>query len=269
MPEAAGAIRVSGSVDGQLVVILVDGPVATITLNRPEKLNALTLPMLTDLEAALIAIDSDADVRVVIVTGAGSKAFSAGADVVAWSALSPLDMWRTWTRTGQRVLDTLESLRQPTIAVLNGVAFGGGLELALACDLRIAADHVQVGAPEVGIGTVPGWGMTTRLATVVGPARAKQMILTGLPIDAARAAAWGVISEVVPADELGVRAGELAARISAQAPVAVQVAKQLIDANRPRTSLEPLGGGLTAFTDDAGEGQAAFRERRPPTYGGS
>jgi enoyl-CoA hydratase/carnithine racemase len=260
---------VSGAARDQHVLVSIDGPVATITLNRPDKLNALTLAMLADLDTACVAIDADADVRVVIVTGAGARAFSAGADVVAWSALSPLDMWRTWTRTGQRVLDRLESLRQPTIAVLNGVAFGGGLELALACDLRIAADHVQVGAPEVGIGTVPGWGMTTRLATVVGPARAKQMILTGSPIDAEKAAAWGMVSEVVPAEELADRAGELAARISAQAPIAVQVAKQLIDANRPRTSLEPLGGGLTAFTNDAREGQAAFRERRPPEYGGS
>jgi len=259
----------SDAAAGQHVVVSLDGPIATITLNRPEKLNALTLAMLADLDAAFSAIESDADVRVVIITGAGAKAFSAGADVVAWSALSPLDMWRTWTRTGQRVLDRLESLRQPTIAVLNGVAFGGGLELALACDLRIAADHVRVGAPEVGIGTVPGWGMTTRLPAVVGPARAKQMILTGAPIDAAQAASWGLVSEVLPADELAARAEELAALISAQSPVAVQVAKQLIDANRPRTSLEPLGGGLTAFTDDAGEGQAAFRERRPPAYGGS
>ncbi len=251
------------------VVVSLDGPIATITLNRPEKLNALTLAMLADLDAACVAIDADADVRVVIVTGAGEKAFCAGADVVAWSALSPLDMWRTWTRTGQRVLDRLEALRQPTIAVLNGVAFGGGLELALACDLRIAADHVKLGAPEVGIATVPGWGMTTRLPAVVGPARAKQMILTGSPIDAADAATWGLVSEVVPAGDLAGRADALAGRIAAQAPVAVQVAKQLIDANRPRTSLEPLGGGLTAFTDDAGEGQAAFRERRPPAYGGS
>lgn len=251
------------------IEVSVAGPVATITLNRPEKLNALTLRMLADLEAAFAAVEADAVVRVVVITGAGAKAFSAGADVVAWSALSPLEMWRTWTRTGQRVLDRLESLRQPTIAALNGVAFGGGLELALACDLRIAADHVKVGAPEVGIGTVPGWGMTTRLAAVVGPARAKQLILTGTPIDAAQAVAWGLVSEVVPAAGLAARAGELAARISDMAPVAVQVAKQLIDANRPRTSLEPLGGGLTAFSDDAAEGQAAFRERRAPEFGGS
>jgi enoyl-CoA hydratase/carnithine racemase len=246
-----------------------DGPVATITLNRPEKLNALTLPMLAALDDALLAIDDDAAVRVLVIKGSGAKAFSAGADVVAWSSLAPLDMWRTWTRTGHRVMERLESLRQPTIAALNGIAYGGGLELALACDLRIAADHVKLGAPEVGIATVPGWGMTTRLATVVGPARAKQMILTGLPVDAERAADWGLLSEVVPAADLDAATDDLAARIAAQAPVAVQVAKQLIDASRPRVSLEALGGGLTAFTDDAREGQAAFREKRTPDFGGS
>jgi len=259
----------SAPVPDQTLLVSLDGPVATITLNRPEKLNALTLPMLTTLEKALLTIDADPEVRVVVIKGSGARAFSAGADVVAWSSLAPLDMWRTWTRTGHRVMERLESLRQPTIAALNGIAYGGGLELALACDLRLAADHVTLAAPEVGIATVPGWGMTTRLATVIGPARAKQMILTGLPIDAERAASWGLVSEVVPATDLDAATDELAARIAAQAPVAVQVAKELIDAARPRTSLETLGGGLTAFTDDAREGQAAFRERRPPEYGGS
>lgn len=259
----------SATAPDQTVLVSLDGPVATITLNRPEKLNALTLPMLAALDEALLAIDDDAAVRVVVIKGAGTKAFSAGADVVAWSSLAPLDMWRTWTRTGHRVMERLESLRQPTIAALNGIAYGGGLELALACDLRLAGDHVKLAAPEVGIATVPGWGMTTRLATVVGTARAKQMILTGLPIDAERAALWGLVSEVVPAAELDAATDELAARIAAQAPVAVQVAKQLIDATRPRVSLEALGGGLTAFTDDAREGQAAFREKRTPEFGGS
>jgi enoyl-CoA hydratase/carnithine racemase len=249
----------------------VDGPVATITLNRPEKLNALTPAMLASLEDALGTIEADAAVRVVVITGAGPKAFSAGADVDAWSSLVPLDMWRTWIRTGHRVMDRLEGLRQPTIAALNGIAYGGGLELALACDLRLAADHVKVAAPEVGIATVPGWGMTTRLAVVAGPARAKQMILTGQAVAAVDAAAWGVVSEVVSAADLEAATAELAARIATQAPVAVQVAKQLIDGLRPRAaaSLEALGGGLTAFTDDAREGQVAFRDRRTPEYGGS
>jgi enoyl-CoA hydratase len=253
------------------VAVSIDGPIATIRLNRPEKLNALTPAMLTAIEAALLEIDADVSIRVVVVTGSGVRAFSAGADIDAWTSLAPLDMWRTWTRMGHRVMDRLEALRQPTIAALNGIAYGGGLELALACDLRIAADHVKVAAPEVGIATVPGWGMTTRLAAIAGPARAKQMILTGSPIDATTAATWGVVSEVVPGTRLEAATADLAARIASQAPVAVQVAKQLIDGLRPRSaaSLEALGGGLTAFTDDAREGQAAFRERRAPTYGGS
>ena len=249
----------------------VDGPIATITLDRPEKLNAVTPEMLEGLEATLASIEADEAIRVVVLTGAGDRAFCAGADINAWASLAPIDMWRTWVRSGHRVMDRLEGLRQPTIAALNGIAYGGGLELALACDLRIAADTVKVAAPEVGIGTIPGWGMTTRLAVVAGPARAKQMILSGEPVDARRAEAWGVLSEVVPAAELQDVVRRLSERIASQAPVAVQVAKQLIDGLRPRVpvSLEALGSGLTAFTDDASEGLASFRERRPPAFGGS
>jgi enoyl-CoA hydratase/carnithine racemase len=248
-----------------------DGPIATITIDRPDKLNALTPAMLEALEAALGAIEADEAIRVVVLTGAGDRAFCAGADVDAWSALAPIEMWRSWVRLGHRVMDRLEGLRQPTIAALNGIAYGGGLELALACDLRIAADTVKVAAPEVGIGTIPGWGMTTRLAAVAGPARAKQMILTGEPIDAQRAESWGVLSEVVPAAELQDAVRGAAERIAAKAPVSVQVAKQLIDGLRPRASgsLEALGSGLTAFTDDAEEGRASFRERRPARFTGS
>jgi enoyl-CoA hydratase len=249
----------------------VDGPIATITLDRPEKLNAVTPEMLEGLDAALASIEADDAIRVVVLTGAGDRAFCAGADINAWASLAPIDMWRRWVRSGHRVMDRLEGLRQPTIAALNGIAYGGGLELALACDLRIAADTVKVAAPEVGIGTIPGWGMTTRLAVVAGPARAKQMILSGEPVDARRAEAWGVLSEVVPAAELQDAVRRTAERIAAQAPVAVQVAKQLIDGLRPRVpaSLEALGSGLTAFTDDASEGLASFRERRQARFGGS
>jgi enoyl-CoA hydratase len=249
----------------------IDGAIATITLDRPEKLNAMTPEMLEGLDAALASIDADDAVRVVVLTGEGDRAFCAGADINAWASLAPIDMWRRWVRSGHRVIDRLEGLRQPTIAALNGIAYGGGLELALACDLRIAADTVTIAAPEVGIGTIPGWGMTTRLAVVAGPARAKQMILSGQPIDATRAEAWGILSEVVPAAELQAVVGRTAERIAAQAPIAVQVAKQLIDGLRPRVpaSLESLGSGLAAFTDDASEGLASFRERRPPRFGGT
>jgi enoyl-CoA hydratase/carnithine racemase len=248
-----------------------DGAIATVTIDRPEKRNAMTPEMLEGLEAILGSLEADAGVRVVVLTGAGDRAFCAGADIGAWSSLAPIDMWRRWVRLGHRVMDRLEGLRQPTIAALNGVAFGGGLELALACDLRIAAETARVAAPEVGIGTIPGWGMTTRLAVLAGPARAKQLILGGQPIDARRAESWGLLSEVVPAADLAAATRELAERIAGQAPVAVQVAKQLIDGLRPRVpaSLEALGSGLTAFTDDAGEGIASFRERRPARFEGS
>jgi enoyl-CoA hydratase len=249
----------------------IDGPIATITLDRPEKLNAITPEMLEGLESMLDVIEADESVRVVVVTGAGERAFCAGADINAWASLAPIDMWRHWVRLGHRVIDRLDGLRQPTIASLNGIAYGGGLELALACDLRIAADTVRVAAPETGIGTIPGWGMTTRLAVLAGPARAKQMILTGLPVEAPRAEAWGVLSEVVAPADLAEATQHMALRIAAQAPVAVQVAKQLVDGLRPRVpaSLEALGSGLTAFTDDAGEGLAAFRERRPASFEGT
>jgi enoyl-CoA hydratase/carnithine racemase len=249
----------------------VEGPIASITLDRPEKLNAVTPEMLEALEAMLASIEADDAIRVVVLTGAGDRAFCAGADINAWASLAPIDMWRRWVRSGHRVMDRLAGLRQPTIAALNGIAYGGGLELALACDLRIAADTAKVAAPEVGIGTIPGWGMTTRLAVVAGPARAKQMILSGEPVEAARAEAWGVLSEVVPAADLQGAVRRTAERIAAQAPVAVQVAKQLIDGLQPRVpaSLESLGSGLTAFTDDAHEGLASFRERRSAQFGGS
>ncbi len=249
----------------------IDGPIATVTLDRPEKLNAITPGMLEGLESMLNVIEADDSVRVVVVTGAGERAFCAGADINAWASLAPIDMWRHWVRLGHRVIDRLDGLRQPTIASLNGIAYGGGLELALACDLRIAADTVKIAAPETGIGTIPGWGMTTRLAVLAGPARAKQMILTGLPVEAPRAEAWGILSEVVTAADLRDATQQMALRIAGQAPVAVQVAKQLVDGLRPRVpaSLEALGSGLTAFTDDAGEGLASFRERRPPRFGGT
>jgi len=254
-----------------LVLLVVDGTIATITLNRPEKRNAIDPATLADLDAILSEVEASDEIRVLVVTGAGDRAFCAGADVTAWSKLAPIDMWRRWIPAGQRVLNHLEALRQPTIAAINGFAFGGGLELALACDLRIAADHATFATPEVGIGTVPGWGATGRLTAVAGAARAKQLILTGQPIDAPTAALWGIVGEVVAKADLIDRTQALAMQVAAQAPIAVQVAKQLIDGQRPRpaVALEALGGALAGFTTDAEEGRAAFRERRPPVFGGS
>lgn len=251
-----------------LITLSIDNAIATITLNRPEKLNALTIPMLTQLEGITAELEQNREVRVVLLTGSG-RAFCVGADIHAWSALEPLQMWRQWIRDGHRIFDRLARLPQPLIAVLNGYTFGGGLELALAADLRLAAEGVQLALPEVTLGTIPGWAGTQRLPRLIGPARAKQMIFSGERIDAVTAERWGLVNEVVAADGLEPRARELAERIARNAPVAVQATKQIIDGElTSAVTLEALASGMTAFTDDLQEGLAAFRERRNANFQG-
>ncbi|HJZ47803.1 MAG TPA: enoyl-CoA hydratase/isomerase family protein, partial [Roseiflexaceae bacterium] len=211
------------------IVLTLDGQIATITLNRPDKLNAIEPAMLARLDAIVSEVERLDDVRVVLLTGAGERAFSVGADINAWSALQPLDMWRRWVREGHRVFARLAQMRQPLIAALNGYAFGGGLELALAADIRLAAAEAEFAMPEVTIATVPGWAGTLRLPALIGPARAKQLIFSGARIDSATAERWGLINEVVPRAELLTRARSLAEAIAANAPISVQIAKQLID----------------------------------------
>jgi enoyl-CoA hydratase len=251
--------------EGRLRLVREDG-IATLTLDRPSKLNAIGPDMLAALDRLLAELDVDPNVRTVIVTGSGDRAFSVGADVNAWAALEPLDMWRSWIREGHRVLRRLAHLRQPTIAAVNGYAFGGGLELALAADIRIAADSATFALPETKIGTLPGWAGTTRLPEVIGAARAKQMIFSGCRIDAATAERWGLINEVVSLPTLMERCRRLASEIAANAPVSVQLAKAAIngDASAP----EAFAGALAAGTEDAREGVAAFQEKRTPRFSG-
>jgi enoyl-CoA hydratase len=248
------------------VVLVRDNGVATLTLDRPAKLNAIGPKMLADLERHLMDIDKDLDVRVVIIAGSGDRAFSVGADVNAWSALEPLDMWRGWVRDGHRTLRSLAHLRQPTIAAINGYAFGGGLELALAADIRIAADSATFAMPETKIGTLPGWAGTKRLPEAIGIARAKQMIFSGSRIDAATAEGWGLVNEVLPLSDLADRAHALAMEIVGNAPVPVQLAKAAIDGNE--SAPEAFAGALAAGTEDGREGIAAFREKRSPRFSG-
>lgn len=243
-----------------------DGPLVSLTLNRPAKLNAIDPVMLQALDDALQEIDRDPSIRVLLLLAAGDRAFSVGADIHAWAALGPLDMWRSWVRQGHRVFDRLASLRQPTIAVINGYAFGGGLELALATDLRLAADHAEFAMPETTLGTLPGWAGTRRLPNLIGVSRTKQMILTGARLDAVTAERWGLVNEITPAPDLRQRAADLAHTIAANAPVAVQLAKAAIDGAPP--TLEAIAGALAATSADAREGLAAFRARRPPTFEG-
>jgi enoyl-CoA hydratase/carnithine racemase len=252
------------------ILLGVDGPIAMITLNRPEKLNAIDPAMLAQIDEVAGELDRRDDVRVAVLTGAGERAFSVGADINAWSALQPLDMWRHWVRDGHRVFERLARLRQPLIAAIGGYAFGGGLELALAADIRLAADSAEFALPEVKIATIPGWGGTQRLPALIGMGRAKQLIFSGARIDAATAERWGLINEVVPRAELLIRARDLAEQIAANAPVSVQIAKQAIDGagGASGVALEALAGALAATTDDAREGLASFRERRSPRFAG-
>jgi enoyl-CoA hydratase len=252
------------------ILVQRDGTVVTLTLNRPDKLNAIDGAMLDALDEALAKIERDREIRAVILTGAG-RAFSAGADIKEWTALSPLEFARSWGLRGHALFDRLAALPPPVIAAINGIAFGGGLELALCADIRIVGEQARLGLPEVTIAALPGWGGTQRLPRLVGPGRAKHMILTGQPIDAARAEAWGLVSEVVAAESLPARARALAAQIAGNAPLAVQTSKRLIDAAlplAPAATLETHAGALCGGAEDAREGRAAFLERRPPCYRG-
>jgi enoyl-CoA hydratase len=248
------------------VTMSVADAIATLTLDRPAKLNALDPGMLAELERLIDVIDHDQDIRCLVVTGAGERAFCVGADIAAWSALDPLDMWRVWVRDGHRVMQRLADLRQPTIAAINGFAFGGGLELALAADIRVAAATATLGMPEVTIGTLPGWAGTWRLRDVVGVARAKQLIFSGARLDAATAERWGLVNEVAPPSQLRERARALGEQIAGNAPVAVQLAKAAIDGGA--VSLEAFASALAAATADGREGVASFREKRAPRFSG-
>jgi enoyl-CoA hydratase len=240
--------------------------VSTILLDRHHKHNALTPEMLEQLEQILVALDSDRDVRVVLLAAVGGRSFCAGADIKRFKALQPLDMWAYWTRLGHRVFDQLAGLRQPTIAAVTGNAYGGGFELALACDLRVVADDATLGLTEVGIGTLPGWGGTGRLRDLVGAGRAKELILTGEPLTAERALVWGVANQLAPRAEVIDNAHALADKIASRAPIAVQMAKQAIDAGGAYQAMEQVSSAATAFTEDAAEGFASFTEKRDPQY---
>jgi enoyl-CoA hydratase/carnithine racemase len=247
-----------------------------LTLNRPEKRNAINFEMYAQLDEALRAAAIEDGVRVVLLRGAGPS-FSAGIDVTNFMLLAQKygEGWqqrmRTITADFQAVLNRLERLELPTIALLHGHCLGLALELALACDIRLAAEGTRLGLPETRLGMIPDVGGTTRLTHLAGPARAKEMIFTGREIDAAQAAGWGIVNEVVPADTLQARGEALAAEIAAAAPLAVGMAKRVID------GLSDLDRGLQLEgwaqsqlfqSEDFMEALRAFMERRRPEFKG-
>ena len=193
-----------------LVRLERDGHLARVTLDRPAKLNTLTPAMLDALERVAREIEADTELRVVVLTGAGDKAFCVGADINEWAALKPLDMWRRWTRRGHQVFDQWARLRQPVIAAINGHAFGGGLELAICADIRIAADRAQFALPEASIATCPGWSGSQRMVQLLGASRAKYLALSGQRLDAQQALAGALVHEAVPAEAVMDRAMALA-----------------------------------------------------------
>ena len=253
------------------VRLVRDGHVATVTVDRPAKLNSLTPAMLDSLEQCARELDADAQVRVVILTGGGEKAFCVGADINEWAALQPLDMWRSWVKRGHQVFDQWARLRQPVICAINGHAFGGGLELAIASDIRLAVDKAQFALPEASISTCPGWSGSQRMVQLIGASRSKYLALSGERMTAAGALTCGLVHEVTSAVDLLARANTLAQNMAGKAPVALQLTKQLVNAaagEGAAAAMEAMAGALAASTRDAAEGIASFQQKRPAVYVG-
>lgn len=243
--------------------------VATLTLMRPEKLNALDMDMVLALERAAALIEAEREIRIAILTGTGDKSFCAGGDIEAWAAHSALDFGRAWIRYGHRAFDALARLRQPLIAVLNGHVLGGGLELAAVADLRIAEDHIKIGAPETGLGIIPGWSGTQRVARRFGAQLTRRMALFGEIFSASEALSLGIVDEVAAKGEGMALAEEYVELIVARGPVAIELTKALINAaegEETERPLEAMAGALAASTEDLKEGVAAFRAKRKPKF---
>jgi len=247
--------------------------IRVLTVDRPEKLNALNSEVLAALDRALEDCEKDRELRSVIVTGAGEKAFIAGADIEELARLTPIE-GREHARRGQALLDRLASLPVPTIAAINGYAYGGGLELAMACALRVASENAKMGLPETSLGILPGYGGTQRLSRLVGRARAFELILTSEKgLTAAEAERIGLVNRVVPSGQALAGAKDLARRIAANGPAACRYAMEAIRGglDMPLAEgqlLEATLFGLCAATEDMKEGMTAFLEKRPPRFVG-
>jgi enoyl-CoA hydratase len=255
------------------ILLARDGAIATITLNRPAVLNALDAALLDRLAAALDEVDADAGIRAVIVTGAGDRAFAAGADIGELARLAGPAAGAALARRGQHVTRRIETLRAPVIAAVNGFALGGGCELAMACDIRIASDRARFGQPEVNLGISPGYGGTQRTTRLLGSGAAMLLCLTGELIDAAEALRIGLVQRVVPAADLPQAARAIADAIAAKAPLAVSATKRaILDgaalAIDDALALEAVHFGALVASDDFREGTAAFLAKRPPAFAG-
>jgi enoyl-CoA hydratase len=248
------------------------GAIAYVTVNRPKVLNALNTPTWKDLRTAFEDAREDTAVRGVILTGAGDKAFIAGADISELAHVAAFEAEQS-SRFGQEVLDLIENLGKPVVAAINGFALGGGCETAMACTIRIAVDTAQFGQPEVKLGLVPGGGGTQRMPRLIGKGRALQLILSGEMISAQEAYRIGLVNEIVPAAGLVTRAEAILKKIASNAPIAVKFALEAANKGMETSQgegllLEASYFGLCAATEDKKEGTAAFLEKRPPQFRG-
>jgi len=255
-----------------LIHVEIKDGLGVVTINRPSVLNALDRAVLEELRTVLRGLAQTESVHAVILTGAGEKAFVAGADIGEMLALTPMEM-KEFSRLGQDVTSLLQTMPKPTIAAINGYALGGGCELALACDIRIASEEAQLGLPEVSLGIFPGFGGTQRLPRLVGRGKAAELIFTGERIDANEALRIGLVNHVVPSDRLLDEAKKVAGLILARAPLAVRHAKEALN-RADETALheglhfEREAFALMASTKDRQEGMRAFVEKRKPVFTG-
>jgi enoyl-CoA hydratase len=248
------------------------GPIAFIRFNRPDKLNAMSSKMKDETIHALAALEADDGVRVLIFTGQGDKAFVAGADINEFQNRTAVEQWDLYHQPF--LYDGVDRFSKPVIAMINGYCLGGGCELALACDIRVASDRAQIGQPEINIGIIPGGGGSQRLPRLVGLGKAMQLILTGDRIPAAEAQRIGLVDEVVPHDQLEAKTLEIANKIAEKSPIAVKLAKQAVKASSRMGIEEGLRYEQTLFsliftTHDKDEGVRAFLEKRPPKWTGT
>lgn len=257
--------------DTLLLIDTTDG-VRTLRINRPDKLNALNAATLDALDAAFADAARDDAVRVVVLTGAGPKAFVAGADIAEMNTLSPVQ-GRDFSLRGTRMMRRIEKLPKPVIAMINGFALGGGLELAMSCHLRIAADTAKVGQPEINLGLIPGFGGSQRLLRLCGRAATLELCLTGAPVSAERALQLGIINRVVPAAELETETLKLAAQLANAAPLALRGMLDCVNIGgecgiEEGLEYESAQFGLMFATEDMREGTSAFLEKRKPAFAG-
>ncbi|HEX4136173.1 MAG TPA: enoyl-CoA hydratase-related protein [Bryobacteraceae bacterium] len=245
---------------------------ALVTVTRPEKLNALNRTVISELGEAFRKVREDDSIKALILTGAGEKAFVAGADIGELASIDGVQA-ELLSRRGQEIFRALETLRKPSVAAINGYALGGGLELAMCCTIRIASHNAKLGQPEVKLGIVPGYGATQRLPRLVGRGRALELLLSGEPIDAAEAYRIGLVNALAPQEELIATAKQWARKVVANGPLAVALTMESVDAGldgglQAGLRFEAMAFGLTAASDDRREGTTAFLEKRKPVFSG-